>query len=260
MMKQVLIVAIALVSASAATLRADDKAEEVQKKIHEKLSKYKSLSFKSVTILESDSPESSSRATTDQACEFLRKDAKTVLSRFENKSHSTTKIGDQQTKYESSTTMLYDGEFQYRLIDNMGKKIASKDRPFPGSMVDPFDILPQFRAMDKTHRVRLLPDDKVGGKAVWVMEISAKTPASRPAGSKGESAGERTVNSYDKDTGVLIKSISYDSGGKPSSTTTMSDIKVDDKIDPERFKFKAPEGVPMFDRTQGKTPPAEPKK
>ena len=252
MMKRALLIAIACVFASTATLRADDKAEEVQKKIHEKLSKYKSMSFKSVTILETNSSESSSRATTDQACEYLRKDAKTVLSRFENKSHSITKIGGKEYKNESTMTSIYDGEFQYGLIDNMGNKMATKQRPYPGSMIDPFDILPQFRAMDKTHRVRLLPDDKVGGRNAWVMEIGPKTPVSRPAGSKGESAGERTVNWYDKDTGVLIKTVSYDAGGKPYSTTTMSDIKVNDKIDPDRFKFKAPEGVPMFDRTKEK--------
>jgi outer membrane lipoprotein-sorting protein len=253
MMKRTLIVAIAIVIGSAPSVRADDKAEEVQKKIHEKVSKYKSLSFKSMTIIETASPELSSRSTTEQACEYLRKDAKTILTRFDNKSHSVTKVGDQQYKNESTMTSIFDGEFQYGLIDNQGSKMATKQRPYPGGLVDPFDPLPQFRAMEKTHRVKLLPDDKIAGKTAWVMEIGPKTPTSRPAGdAKGESGGERIVNSYDKDTGVLIKTVSYDAAGKVSSTTTMSDIKVNDKIDPERFKFKAPEGVPMFDRTKDK--------
>jgi outer membrane lipoprotein-sorting protein len=41
--------------------------------------------------------------------------------------------------------------------------------------------------------------------------------------------------------------VTYTPDGKPMNTMTYSDIKINDKISPDRFVFKAPPGVEVQD-------------
>jgi outer membrane lipoprotein-sorting protein len=54
---------------------------------------------------------------------------------------------------------------------------------------------------------------------------------------------------YSQEHGVPVKSVMYGPDGKPITTMTFSDYKFDVKIDPQRFVFKAPEGVQVIDQT-----------
>ena len=56
--------------------------------------------------------------------------------------------------------------------------------------------------------------------------------------------------SFHKESGQMIKMIAYSPDGKPMATTTFSDIKINPKISPDRFVFKAPPGVTVQDMTK----------
>ena len=52
-----------------------------------------------------------------------------------------------------------------------------------------------------------------------------------------------------KDIGSTVKQLAYTDSDTPVNTLTYTDIKINPKLDPERFKFVAPEGVTVMDRT-----------
>lgn len=81
--------------------------------------------------------------------------------------------------------------------------------------------------------LKVLPDSSSDGRAAWVIEATPKP----------DQAGQgKTVVHYDKESGQMIKMVAYSPDGKPMTTMTFSDIKVNDKISPDRFVFKAPPG------------------
>lgn len=98
--------------------------------------------------------------------------------------------------------------------------------------------------MEKVYTLKLLPDETVDGKPCYVIEMTPASPAMR-------ATMGRMVSYYVKKTGLSIKGVSYDTKGKVSSTTITTDVKVDEKIDPSQFVFKAPAGVTVQDMTGG---------
>ena len=109
-----------------------------------------------------------------------------------------------------------------------GKRWIEAEKPD----VDPFKI---WRT---TSDLKVLPDSSSDGRAAWVIEATPKP----------DQAGQgKTVIHYDKESGQMIKMITYTPDGKPMATMTYTDIKVNDKISPDRFVFKAPPGVEVQD-------------
>jgi len=108
---------------------------------------------------------------------------------------------------------------------------------------NPFDGETTFQALEKFYTLKLLPDETVDGKPCHVIEMIPTDPAMRA------SMG-RTVSYHDKKTGVSIKNVSYDGDGKVTSTTLTTNIKIDEKVDPAQFVFKAPPGVTVQDLTK----------
>ena len=89
-----------------------------------------------------------------------------------------------------------------------------------------------------TAELKVLPDSSSDGRAAWVIEATPKP----------DQAGQgKTVIHYDKESGQMIKMVAYTPDGKPMTTMTYSDIKINDKISPDRFVFKAPPGVEVQD-------------
>jgi hypothetical protein len=108
-----------------------------------------------------------------------------------------------------------------------------------------------FDGLKKEYDLKLLPDETVDGKATWVIEAKAK---------QSIPGGPATLVSYfDKSNGMNIKIVGKDPGGKTVLTATTSDIKINPPLKPERFVFKAPEGVEVMDLTKQGEPAAETK-
>jgi len=91
--------------------------------------------------------------------------------------------------------------------------------------------------------VKVLPDEKVDGQECFVLEVTAKSELGVPPGG-------RQVSYFRKDIGVNVKAVSFDPDGRQLFTTTVTDVKVGVDIKPERFVFKAPEGVEVVDMSQ----------
>jgi len=204
--------------------------EEVSKKIAAASEKLNSISAKTKMVIEMKQEGFSMVSTTDGTTEMLRKGSD-FLMRSENKSVSETNVGGNVTKQESSALYITDGSFAYTVSESAGTKSAQKMK-LEKPDVDPFKV---WRA---TAELKVLPDSSSDGRAAWVIEATPK-PDQAGVG--------KTVIHYDKESGQMIKMITYTPDGKPMSTMTYSDIKINDKISPDRFVFKAPPGVEVQD-------------
>ncbi len=204
--------------------------EEVSKKIAAATEKLNSFSAKTKMVTEMKQEGFSMVSTTDGTTEMLRKGGD-FLMRSENKSVSETNVGGSVTKQEASTLMIADGSFTYTVSEAAGAKSAQKFK------IEKPDVDP-FKVWRTTAELKILPDSSSDGRAAWVIEATPKP----------DQAGQgKTVIHYDKESGQMIKMVTYAPDGKPMNTMTYSDIKINDKISPERFVFKAPPGVEVQD-------------
>ena len=205
---------------------AGETFEEVSKKIAAAAEKVKSFSSKSKTVIEVKQEGFLLSSTAEGTYEMVRK-GDTYLMRTETRTRSETSIMGQTTKQESTMLMIMDGEYSYTLTETDTVKIAQKRK-----IKDPQSHVDALKGWSDTADMKVLPDSSVDGHAVWVIEMTPK------GGDQG-----KTVMSYHKESGQMIKMVSYTPDGKPMSTMTSTDIKVNERISPERFVFKAPPGV-----------------
>lgn len=217
--------------------------ETFKKKIHDKVSAYKSMQYKTHMTSEMVNPQISYKMSTDQTSEFVNK-GDTCLMHTESKSSAQQKIGDINQNTTTSSTDVCDGKFYYSVTDASGQKTAAKRKYDPKTQPSPFDPMAGFKMIEQHFNLKLLPDETVDGKGVYVLEMTLKdAQAGMPIAS--------TRLYYDKSTGIAVKSVSLDDKGKTVGTMTTTDIKIDASIPPERFVFKVPVGVDVVDETKG---------
>jgi outer membrane lipoprotein-sorting protein len=215
--------------------------DDVKKKIHAKVSTYKSLEYKANYTMDVNMPQMSMKSTTEQTAQYQNNGDK-VLGRLETTTKSEQRMGDQSSKTESKSVDISDGQFAYTVSETDGMKSASKRKADLTKDLSPFNALASFKLMEEHFAIKLLPDETVDGKAAWVLELKAKDPAQ-------SALVGRTLSYYDKETGISVKSMSYDPSGKPTTTSMTKDIKINSTINPDRFVFKAPPGVEVVDST-----------
>lgn len=201
--------------------------ETVEKKIIAKWSKLKSMSAK--MTMEMKGPAMSGKS--DGTVEYLQQDG-LELFRIEMKMEQA--MGDQKREISAST--ICDGKFVYTTSDMMGQKYVMKQKP-DAMQVSPGGKL-MFESLKKNSELKLLPDKKVDGKAAFVIEASPKAAGGQPS-----------KLFFAQDTGMMLKMVALDPEGNPAMTMSYTDVKLNPKLDPDRFVFKAPEGVQVMDMT-----------
>jgi outer membrane lipoprotein-sorting protein len=239
--------AVAILGYCSLALAADD-LQAVQKKICEAWGKHKSMSAK---VDYSNHMEMAGTVMDQKGTgthEFLRKGDK-AMTRTELKTQMVTKTGDQENKMETQVTMIVDGDFAYTLSEVAGQKSATKSKIAQSMSADPKD---NFEWYAKQYQLKLLPDETIDGKKAYAIEATAKD--------KAAAQEFKSVMYYLQDSGFLVKQVGFDTAGKPNSTVTFSDIKLDPDLNPDRFVFKAPPDVTVIDQTNVGTPAGEPGK
>jgi len=221
--------------------------EEIEKKIIEASEKIQSYTADLAMVMDTDQHGMTMKSVGKGTMEYMRK-GDTALMRSEYEATMTMKFGDQEQKMEQKMLTIMDGEHVYALTDNGLQKSAVKTKLDPAQK--PVASKEMFETLRKDADVKVLDDEKVDGKDCYVLEITPKE--------KDETTG-KSKSWYAKDSGIMVKMVTMSPDGKPVHTMTVSNIKLDAKIDAERFKFKAPDGVEVVDMTAvGETPPAAP--
>jgi outer membrane lipoprotein-sorting protein len=233
-------VAAVLVAAGGVWSVRGESLEEVEKKLIEIIGKQKSVQYKCKTDMTMEMAGFKTKSESLTTIEYARAGER-WKSRIETKSKGEQEAGGSSQKFESVSLMVFDGEVQWTLVENMGVKHASKQKFDPKTHINPFDAKTQFAKTHEVSELKLLPDEKVGGRDCWVIEMTPKGAANLgPMGGK-------TLQYYDKSNGVPLKVATMTADGKPMQTTVSEDIKIDGDIPAERFKFKAPDGVEIKD-------------
>lgn len=140
---------------------------------------------------------------------------------------------------EQKVLSVFDGQNLYNEMEALGQRhvfkmigdSAGKDAPAAGKSM--------FEAFRDKGELKLLPDATVDGTPVYVIEVipndDLKQNAPTPVGS---------LKVYiSKELGLQIKMEVLDEKGAATSTTVYSEINTKADLKPERFVYKAPEGV-----------------
>ena len=213
-------------TASAETL------ETVEKALTEKFQKYTALSADMKMTMQM-APGMS--ADTTGTMEFMLHDGK---EKFRNELKMKMEHGSQSL--ETRMVNIYDGTNAYVISEMMGQKRVMRTKPSrmtgrPGGKAF-------FEDLKRESVLKLLPDADVDGMPAYVIEATPKQPNPQGPG--------RMNYYFDKKRGLMIKTVGLDAGGDTIMSMTLSNIKINPKLDPKRFEFKPEPGTNVIDMTQ----------
>ena len=88
--------------------------------------------------------------------------------------------------------------------------------------------------------MELLPDETVDGKVTFAIRATLMAP------SPGVTA---QVIYFAKETGVILKTVTFDTGDTAASTYELTDVKINVAVPKERFVVSVPKGTQINDLT-----------
>ena len=133
-----------------------------------------------------------------------------------------------------------DGEFEFTLTDTGERKQADKRKPDPSQNV--IDFKSGYAELKKNYDVKLLPDEKVDGRDVFVIEATPKEAGNNPIA--------RLVFYFAKDLGLAVKMTGHNKEGAEVIRSAITEVKLNPEFAADRFTFKAPEGIEVRDLTK----------
>lgn len=213
-------------------LRAEDSLGAAKKKIIEKWSDIRTMSAKIDMEINLNTPRP---FTTTGQFEYMR-DGEIEKKRMYMFMESEL----EGQKFSMSQTVIQDGEFAWSLSEGMGQKRLFKQKPTqmegtPGGKST-------LAELEESHTLKLLPEETREGEAMFVIEATAKKP--------DESGISKYRMYFEKDSAILTRAVGYDLQNAVATIINYSDIKINEKIDPERFVFKNEDNLQVIDLTR----------
>jgi outer membrane lipoprotein-sorting protein len=227
--------------------------EEVEKKISRLTEKHDSLQLKMKSKSDFTLQGASTKTNADSSTAISRQGDKWLF-RMDSTISSRIKSPEQpdEMKQDMKVTQVYDGRYMWVLNDVDGNKSAMKTK----LSADEMKMLMTSENWQELHKhmhVKLAGEEKVEGKSCWAIETRpklSKEEQSQAARASDPMAEATTRSYYSKENGVVLKVVTRDKNGDVIQTAETTDVKLNAKVDPELFKFKAPEGVQIADMTE----------
>ena len=138
---------------------------------------------------------------------------------------------------EGHVTMVCDGRHVYTLREQGQDRKVVKESLDAASVLDAPSV---FEAIKPDYYLTLLPDETLNGQDVRVLQAK---PIDRRV------FIYRKLLYFAKDSGLLVKSLTYDNDDHVVSDETLTDIRLNVDLSPSRFEFTPPPGIPIEDRT-----------
>ncbi|HKQ50240.1 MAG TPA: outer membrane lipoprotein-sorting protein [Phycisphaerae bacterium] len=223
------------------TTQDSDDLRRIEKQLLEMVPRFKTFSATLTLKIDFSGVQSWDRSDGRGTVEYLIQGDK-IVSRVEITSESTASIGASESTTRDVHTMYGDGKYTFDVGETNGTKMAFKLDTDPIQVAVPSKEM--FDKWRKDFETKILPDENLDGKEVWVLEARPKDPEKTPAA--------RMLTYFRKDIPLMVKTVSYDKYDRPFQWTTLTEIKVDPKIDPERFVFKRPPDFEYYDVTTEK--------
>jgi outer membrane lipoprotein-sorting protein len=212
-------------TASAETL------EDVEKELTEKFQKYTALSADMKMTMQM-APGMSAEST--GTMEFVRHDGKERL-----RSEIKMSMNHGGQTIESHVISTFDGENAYTISEMMGQKQVM--RTDPGKVAGRAGGSAFWADLKRDYTLKLLPDEKVDDVPTYVIQGTPKQPVPQ---------GPSQMKYYfDKGRGLMIKMVGHNTAGDMMMSMTLSNVKVNPKLDPARFEFKPEPGTNVIDMT-----------
>lgn len=227
-----------LMTISLASVVQAQSLEDVEKKLVEAHSKIKSYTSKTKTTQSFDMGGGNKMSSDYGGTVEWKRDGEKTKFRTEMKGTTIQNMGGTENKMDVSVLMVSDGDALYTLSEQMGQKMATKQKPDTAMTGDPKKLFEKIKA---DNEVKVLPEEKVDGAAAVVLEVTPKSADQSPIA--------KSVMYFAKDTGINVKVVGKDKDGKEVFTNSVSDVKTSVDIAADRFVFKAPEGVQVMDMT-----------
>lgn len=229
-----------------------DELADAQKQIVDKWDGTKSITAKVAKKANIEARDNKIRNEGTGTYEMLREGGK-VFWRLETKVDMAIAIKgqDKDMKLSQETLLVDDGENLWNMTKSMGGPNVrkSKSNVVKGEPENSSDRKAFFDALNRDNTVKLQSAARVDSVDCFVLEAAPKVMRNGlPA---------KTVYSFAKDTGMLMKVVKVNEKGDEYDTTSYSDVKANEKIDPARFKFTPPEGVRVTDDSARPAPPIE---
>ncbi len=212
--------------AQPADAKAGETVEAVQKKILELAPKLKSLTGKITINFDGRSEEDWIKGQTKGTIEYMVQEGKTLY-RMELKSKTTTVSSKSESTKDESVTIICDGRYVYNVGVENGQKTAHKRRIDPVQSSIPSQEF--FDVLNLAFVVKMLPDAEIDGQAVWAMQSNPRTAEPNPT--------PKTLSFFRKDIPFMVKTVNYDLNDNVIQATTISDVKINVSIKPERFAY-----------------------
>jgi outer membrane lipoprotein-sorting protein len=233
--------AVLSVMAFAVPVLAEDTVESVEKKLVEAWDSVKSATGKMSMLTEMEQHGTPMKMNGAGEFQMLKKDDK-VLSRMNMQSNMSMGSGEQAVNMSFKVLQIVDGEFSYVYREGMGQPMAAK------SDIDANDMqggAALFTKLHEDYEVKLMPEEQIDGAAVYVFSCTPKE-----ANENSPVPVKEEVRYFDQKSGMLVKTVANTEEGKPFMTMTITDLKLNEELDPKQFVFEAPEGVTVTDHTK----------
>lgn len=231
---------------------AGEDLSAVQKKIGDAWSGTKSISAKVTKKLEQNMPNGNRMRSEGSGTYEMLRDGDKVKFRMEATVDTGVKIKDSEKDFKISSTSLVidDGEYLYNMQTQMGKPNASREKSDTAKR-DPAanERKAMFETLTKENELKALSDERISGVDCYRIEATAR-------GARGAGLPAKSVFAFAKDTGMLMQVKNFNDKGEDIGHETYSDVKINEKLDPQRFVFKAPDGVTVKDRGAAPAPSA----
>lgn len=221
---------------SQTTLPSGETLETVTRKLNEIWAGTNSMTADFVVALRFTNPAGDMATIGNATFEYQRKAGKSLYRQEIAYTVTNSRNGKELTRVEHSELIVNDGEFHYTLRKRQGAVTAEK---WPEGSAASFDGRTVFEKMSSNDTMTYIGQKQVDGRGVYVFE-------GRP---KKRSTREKTVVYFDMETGIAVKSTFLGWVRRRDSSVTFTNVKINPKIDPARFKFELPPGVEMLDQT-----------
>jgi outer membrane lipoprotein-sorting protein len=218
---------------------AADSLESIERRIGELREKIKTITYDQEQSVEIKRQGFSAVSVNKSANEGTRNGTK-WLSRTETKTVAGQKVDhDSDTNTDATSLTISDGTFSYTIAHTQGLDHAIKKKADSWDQV--MGAARFFEKLREGYDLKVLPGEEVNGKPAFVIEGVSK-PAAPNRG--------RTLFYLDHDNGLVVQILFRSDDGTFVQSMKLSNIHVNVAVSPDRFVFKAPEGVAVEDLTE----------
>lgn len=212
--------------------------KDVERKLVDAFAHLQSYSGKLSTHVEVTNKDGRQRHDMEWEIHWMRKGDQ-VLFRKEGQGTSLSEFEGKDIKTTDHYLHICDGKYNFA-FNPAQPHYATKQDAEPG-WLNP--VKADFDRMGREGTLKLLPDETVSDVNCYVIEFI-------PTEKRPDDLFDKSHHYYARDSGIEMKSLSFDQEGKVTHSKIMADLRINGPIKPEFLEVELPEGIELIDQTK----------